>query len=84
MREEAPKEAVESMEMALARLRKQQIERAALMKRSWSDTAFEEGEAGNDRILEQFERELVSILQRSSRGLADAEVLGNAIDLAGA
>ncbi|CAK9014946.1 Hypothetical protein SCF082_LOCUS12543 [Durusdinium trenchii] len=54
------------------------------MKRSWSDTAFEEGEAGNDRILEQFERELVSILQRSSRGLADAEVLGNAIDLAGA
>lgn len=32
----------------------------------------------------RFERELVSILQRSRGGLADAEVLGSAIDLAGA
>lgn len=84
LRDEAPAEAIESMEISLARLRKEQVERAALMKRSWSDTAFEEGEAGNDRILEQFERDLVSILQRSRSGLADAEVLGSAIDLAGA
>eukprot|EP00931_Biecheleriopsis_adriatica_P120084 TRINITY_DN95231_c0_g1_i1.p1 TRINITY_DN95231_c0_g1~~TRINITY_DN95231_c0_g1_i1.p1 ORF type:complete len:562 (-),score=136.08 TRINITY_DN95231_c0_g1_i1:15-1700(-) len=84
IREGAPKEAVAWMEETLAVMRQDQIDRAALLKRSWSDTAFEEGEAGNDLILESFERELVSILRSSSRGLADGQVLGNAIDLAGA
>lgn len=72
------------MEGVLETFRREEADRAALMKRDWSDTAFEEGEAGNDAILEQFERELVSVLQRSQGGLADAEVLGSAIDLAGA
>eukprot|EP00439_Symbiodinium_sp_Y106_P019286 s1620_g2.t1 len=84
LRGEAPEKAVEAMEGALETFRQEQADRAALMKRDWSDTAFEEGEAGNDAILEQFERELVSVLQRSKAGLADAEVLGSAIDLAGA
>lgn len=42
MRSEAP-EAVGPLESALAEWR----EREALMKRSWSDTAFEEGEVGS-------------------------------------
>ncbi|CAE8587922.1 unnamed protein product [Polarella glacialis] len=84
LRGEAPKEAVDWMEDTLAVMKQDQIDRAALLKRSWSDAPFEEGEAGNDRTIEGFERELVGMLRKSSRGLADGEVLGNAIDLAGA
>jgi len=59
-------------------------EHAALLKRSWSDEPFEAGEAGNDLKVQGFELELVDMLLKSRRGLADGVILGNAIDLAGA
>ncbi|CAE8639643.1 unnamed protein product [Polarella glacialis] len=73
LRGEAPKEAVDWMEDTLAVMKQDQIDGAALLKRSWSDAPFEEGEAGNDRTIEGFERELVGMLRKSSRGLADGE-----------
>jgi len=76
----APPAVVDWMVDTLASI---QRDRAALLKRSWSDTAFEDGEEGNDATLARYERELVGML-RASDGLADGEVLGNAIDLAGA
>merc|ERR1719183_2458483 len=63
---------------------REQKDQAALMKRSWSDTAFEDGHEANERTIEGFELELCSMLQSSSLGLAEGEILGNAIDLAGA
>eukprot|EP00933_Yihiella_yeosuensis_P068485 TRINITY_DN7416_c0_g2_i1.p1 TRINITY_DN7416_c0_g2~~TRINITY_DN7416_c0_g2_i1.p1 ORF type:complete len:630 (-),score=136.31 TRINITY_DN7416_c0_g2_i1:21-1910(-) len=81
---EAPQEAVQWMEDTLATMKQDQIDRAALLKRSWSDSPFEDGESGNENTLQTFERELVTMLKTSSRGLADGQVLGNAIDLAGA
>lgn len=83
-RGEAPKHAMDWMVDTLGALKRENQERAALMKRSWSDQAFEGGEEANEKTLERFEFELVSILRRSSQGLADADALGNAIDLAGA
>ncbi|CAK0827794.1 unnamed protein product, partial [Prorocentrum cordatum] len=68
----------------LGTLKVQHREREALLKRSWSDAAFEEGEAGNDKVIEGFELELVTMLRESKKGLRDGVVLGNAIDLAGA
>eukprot|EP00930_Biecheleria_cincta_P097139 TRINITY_DN88862_c0_g1_i1.p1 TRINITY_DN88862_c0_g1~~TRINITY_DN88862_c0_g1_i1.p1 ORF type:complete len:541 (-),score=108.11 TRINITY_DN88862_c0_g1_i1:37-1431(-) len=84
MKGEAPDHAVQWMEQTLATMRRDQLDREFLMKRSWSDTSFEGGEDDNERILEGFERELVAMLRHSPNGLADGKILGNAIDLAGA
>eukprot|EP00971_Amphidinium_carterae_P129298 2560954-Amphidinium_carterae.1 len=81
--EEAPKDAVQWMQQAMSELEQKQVEQAALMKRNWSDHAFEEGDEGNDAVIEGFEQELVTMLHGTKAGLGDAVVLGNAIDLAG-
>lgn len=80
----APKEVADWMAGALEDVRVREHDRAALVKRDWSDEAYEKGEAGNEATLERFEHELVGMLrQAGSRGLGDAKVLGSAIDLAG-
>jgi len=81
---EAPKVAIDWMLDTVDNLEREQRDRAALMKRSWSDTAFEDGEAGNEDTIEGYELELVGMLRSSGEGLRDAQILGNAIDLAGA
>jgi len=84
LRGEAPPEAYSWMVETLGALQREQRDREALVKRSWSDSPFEDGEAGNEQTIEGFERELVGMLQQSRHGLGDSTVLGNAIDLAGA
>lgn len=84
LRGEAPREVIDWMVSTLGALQQEQQDQIALLKRSWSDEAFEQGEEGNEKIIERFEMELVEMLRNSSRGLADGTVLGNAIDLAGA
>lgn len=80
----APADVAVWMAGALEDVRAREHDRAALVKRDWSDEAYEKGEAGNDATLQGFEHELVGMLQRAgSRGLGDSEVLGSAIDLAG-
>lgn len=80
----APGDVAAWMAGALEDVRERERDRAALVKRDWSDEAYEKGEAGNEATLERFEHELVGMLQRAgSLGLGDAEVLGSAIDLAG-
>lgn len=79
-----PPEAYRWMLETVAQLESQQRDRAALMKRSWSDSPFEEGEARNEEVIEGFELELVGMLRSSPKGLGDGQILGNAIDLAGA
>jgi len=84
LRDDAPKQALERMTDVVSALRKEQQDQVALMKRDWSDTAFEEGEAGNEKILEGFEVKLVGMLQGSPEGLGESGILGSSIDLAGA
>eukprot|EP00927_Polykrikos_kofoidii_P077141 TRINITY_DN74116_c0_g1_i1.p1 TRINITY_DN74116_c0_g1~~TRINITY_DN74116_c0_g1_i1.p1 ORF type:complete len:577 (-),score=85.38 TRINITY_DN74116_c0_g1_i1:320-2050(-) len=84
LRDDAPPEVLEWMKSTLTQLKHAQKDQAALMKRNWSDSPFEEGESGNEKTIESFELELVGMLRNARNGLGDSEVLGSAIDLAGA
>lgn len=84
LKSQAPEKAYKWMVQTVKHLEREQEDREHLMKRSWSDTAFEDGEEANATTIEGFELELVGMLRTSKQGLADSKILGNAIDLAGA
>eukprot|EP00929_Paragymnodinium_shiwhaense_P013474 TRINITY_DN121319_c0_g1_i1.p1 TRINITY_DN121319_c0_g1~~TRINITY_DN121319_c0_g1_i1.p1 ORF type:complete len:570 (+),score=156.50 TRINITY_DN121319_c0_g1_i1:91-1800(+) len=81
---DAPAEAVDWMVETLGEIERRKKEQEALMKRSWSDTSFEEGDAGNNVTLQNYEVQLADMMHKAVAGLGDAGVLGSAIDLAGA
>lgn len=83
-RNDAPPAVVDWMSETVEMLKREHRDRAALLKRSWSDSPFEDGEEGNEKTITQFELELMGMLRSTNQGLADGTVLGNAIDLAGA
>ena len=56
-------------------------DKAALLKRDWTDEMFQEGEDMNEEKVAQIEAQMASRLGRS--GLQDGGNLGNALDLVG-
>lgn len=81
---DTPQEVVVWMQERFLELRQQQRDQKFLTKRDWSDHQFEDGESGNEAALDRFAEELAELIAQSDGGLGDTEVLGSAIDLAGA
>lgn len=58
-------------------------DKAALLKRDWTDEMFQEGEDDNDMRVAEIEAMLASGLSVSGSGLEDGGNLGSALDLVG-
>ena len=58
-------------------------DKAALLKRNWTDQMFQEGEEMNEEKVTEIEAAMVSDLGRSGGGLLNGKNLGNALDLVG-
>eukprot|EP00756_Hemistasia_phaeocysticola_P048772 Hpha_TRINITY_DN23175_c0_g1::TRINITY_DN23175_c0_g1_i1::g.29495::m.29495 len=60
------------------------VERAAVLRRDWTDESFQEGQEGNDQRVAVLEREFESSYRAAGSSLKDPVVLGQALDLVGA
>lgn len=58
-------------------------DKAALLKRNWTDEMFQEGEDMNEEKVAEIEAIMASNLGRSGGGLHNGQNLGNALDLVG-
>ncbi len=58
-------------------------DKAALLKRNWTDEMFQEGEDMNEEKVAEIEATMASNLGRSGGGLHNGQNLGNALDLVG-
>jgi len=58
-------------------------DKAALLKRNWTDEMFQEGEEMNEEKVAEIEAAMASDLGRSGGGLHNGQNLGNALDLVG-
>lgn len=58
------------------------VEKAAVLRRDWTDEDFQEGEAGNERRVHDLESEFKAIYAKS-KSLDDPVTLGMALDLVG-
>eukprot|EP00746_Dinoflagellata_sp_MGD_P009684 gnl/MRDRNA2_/MRDRNA2_119767_c0_seq1.p1 gnl/MRDRNA2_/MRDRNA2_119767_c0~~gnl/MRDRNA2_/MRDRNA2_119767_c0_seq1.p1 ORF type:complete len:560 (-),score=113.74 gnl/MRDRNA2_/MRDRNA2_119767_c0_seq1:125-1804(-) len=58
-------------------------DKAALLKRDWTDEAFQGGEDFNEALVEKFEVALAAGLTENGCGLEHGTNLGNALDLVG-
>mmetsp|Transcript_36149 Transcript_36149/g.64085 ORF Transcript_36149/g.64085 Transcript_36149/m.64085 type:complete len:427 (+) Transcript_36149:1-1281(+) len=59
-------------------------DKAALLKRNWTDEMFQEGEELNEEKVAEIEAAMATELGHFSGGLANGQNLGNALDLVGA
>ena len=58
-------------------------DKAALLKRNWTDEMFQEGEEMNEEKVAEIEAAMATDLGRSGGGLQNGQNLGNALDLVG-
>eukprot|EP00913_Durusdinium_trenchii_P031934 g29908.t2 len=58
-------------------------DKAALLKRNWTDEMFQEGEDMNEEKVAEIETAMASALGQSGGGLQNGQNLGNALDLVG-
>ena len=58
-------------------------DKAALLKRNWTDEMFQEGEEMNEEKVAEIEEAMATDLGRSGGGLRNGQNLGNALDLVG-
>eukprot|EP00931_Biecheleriopsis_adriatica_P116539 TRINITY_DN92174_c0_g1_i1.p1 TRINITY_DN92174_c0_g1~~TRINITY_DN92174_c0_g1_i1.p1 ORF type:complete len:536 (+),score=143.80 TRINITY_DN92174_c0_g1_i1:44-1651(+) len=59
-------------------------DKAALLKRNWTDEMFQDGEELNEERVAEIEAAMAEGLGSTGSGLSDARNLGNALDLVGA
>eukprot|EP01062_Namystynia_karyoxenos_P002118 TRINITY_DN10735_c0_g1_i1.p2 TRINITY_DN10735_c0_g1~~TRINITY_DN10735_c0_g1_i1.p2 ORF type:complete len:616 (+),score=234.27 TRINITY_DN10735_c0_g1_i1:62-1849(+) len=62
----------------------QAVERAAVLRRDWTDEAFQDGQDGNDQRVLELEREFEGVYRAAGSSLDDPIALGKALDLVGA